>query len=66
MTARLGNVIYWACSGLAVLLLVLGLMIPLFDIGAGISPFLGFGFFALLAWLVGRALHYVLGGDATA
>jgi hypothetical protein len=68
MIARLGNVLYWASSGIAVLLLlwlagaVIAAIIngePMNDFG--LMSFLMVGSAALI-WLFGRAYRYVLAG----
>jgi hypothetical protein len=67
MTARLGNVLYWAFSGLAAVILLVGIPLSSDNHAAPVTGFcLLFGVPALLAWLLGRACHYVLGGDAPA
>src|SRR5215831_20704052 len=69
MIIRLANALHWMFSGVAVFLLlcavvaIWGTTDP-----AGSIPFVLalLGIPALLAWLVGRVCHYVLGGDASA
>lgn len=62
MLARLGDVIYWGASGIAILL---GIVVAASfatgtqNTGAGWYIIGGFG---LILWLVGRAARYVLGG----
>ncbi len=65
MTARLGNVLYWLASGIAVLLGLSGaagfFVLP--NDAAGFS-LIGAAFVAaLLAYLAGRAARYVLSGS---
>jgi hypothetical protein len=79
--ARLANALHWMFSGVAVLLLLCALvallLIPVAIVyeGADRPDLIGIAFIpivivlgvpALLAWLVGRLCHYVLGGDASA
>lgn len=60
MAARLGDVLYWGFSGLAVLWLVLGVMLSM-NAKPDIEFFSWFfGVPAVLSWLVGRACRYVL------
>jgi hypothetical protein len=64
MAARLGDVLYWAGSTIALLLVAFGLGL------AGIEKsseaqlwILGiFGVLAVITWLLGRACRYVLAG----
>jgi hypothetical protein len=63
-TTRLANVLHWVFSGVAVLLLLCGVLAIWGSTQPFVFVFLGIP--ALLAWLVGRACHYVLGGDASA
>jgi len=66
MINRLGNVLYWAVSTIAVVSLIFGGVIAIFMNNASWSERLGFvifaAVFALLSWLIGRALLYVLAG----
>lgn len=61
MAARLGNVLYWAFSGLAVILLIGA---AAFSLNDKVDPhWLGwvlFGIPAVLVWLIGRGCRYVL------
>ena len=69
MIARLGNALHWAFSGVAVLLLLCAVMTIWGNpdpTGSILFVFMFLGVPALLAWLVGRGCHYVLGGDASA
>ncbi|HEY2526666.1 MAG TPA: DUF2786 domain-containing protein [Xanthobacteraceae bacterium] len=79
-TARLANALYRTFSGLAVALLLAAVVLSCFawidwytdeqydwyDAVAGITICILFGGGFVAAWLVGRAFHYVLGGDAYA
>ena len=60
--ARLGQVIYWGASGVAVLLALLAIFE--FTRASPDAPFLGivFGVIGIGVWLVGRAIVYVLAG----
>jgi hypothetical protein len=64
MLARLGDVLYWAGSGIALVILAAGAWLVL---GGDLVPenrsvlAIFFGC-ALVAWLIGRACRYVLGG----
>jgi hypothetical protein len=65
MTARLGNVIYWAFSIIAVAILAFSALFAVLTWGergqiviAGMIAFM-----AALAWLFGRACRYVLAGQ---
>lgn len=67
MAARLGNVVYWMCSGLAALIiLLLAYVVMSYGIGGarGDASFVqGLMFVVAVAiWLFGRAVRYVLGG----
>jgi hypothetical protein len=66
--ARLGNELYWAFSGVAgVLLLVAAVFIlSATDNGALIFACVRFVIPASITWLIGRACHYFLEGDASA
>jgi hypothetical protein len=63
MVARLRNVIYWAASTLAALVILLAAYAAFFGTGEGRLPLdatlaaMGVG-----VWLVGRACRYVLAG----
>lgn len=62
MGERLGDVIYWGFCTLAAVLAV-GAIWVLIDTGDGRLGFMLFVFApALTAWLVGRAIRYVLKG----
>jgi hypothetical protein len=69
MVGRLGNVIYWACSGIAVLVIIAAAWIAIFVILRD-SPDAPWGYFdmalvalgGLVLWLIGRAAKYVLAG----
>jgi hypothetical protein len=62
VASRLGRVLYWGASGIAVLLLALAAFE--FMRGPPDGPFLGilFGGIGIVTWLVGRAVVYVLAG----
>ena len=62
MAARLGNVLYWlACVG-AVLALVLAVVVAV-NPGANAQLWIGvYTAAAVVIWLVGRAVRYVLAG----
>lgn len=62
MAARLGNVIYWALCGLAVLALVSILGIGINEPRLGSGPFIAAPAIAIVIWLAGRAFRYVLAG----
>jgi hypothetical protein len=69
MVARLGNILYWAFSGLAGLLLLIAVVLPAIRGSSDDHTFLFlllmFGISALVLWLLGHACRYVLGGDAS-
>ena len=67
MLVRLGNVLYWSGTGVAVLFILAGIYyaVPAAD-GVGDK---GWGYYAvraagsaIVAWLIGRAARYVLAG----
>lgn len=65
--ARLGNEVYWAFSAVAVVLLLVAVACILSataDDEVLIFACVRFVIPASLTWLIGRALHYFLGGDA--
>ncbi len=63
MLARLGQVIYWGASGIAVILaLVVALSFATGTQNTGAGWYI-IGGFALLVWLGGRAAKYVLAGS---
>jgi hypothetical protein len=67
--ARLGNELYWAFSGVAGVLLLGAAVFTLSstpDDGVLIFACVRFVIPASLTWLIGRACHYFLGGDASA
>lgn len=68
MAARLGNVLYWAFSGFAVLLLIVAVVFAAIgdssDYGALLFTLAVFGIPTLVSWLLGHACRYVLGGRA--
>jgi hypothetical protein len=67
--ARLGNELYWAFSGVAGVLLLVAVAYILSttpDDRVLIFACVRFVFPASLTWLIGRAFHYFLGGDASA
>lgn len=64
LLARLGNVFYWLCTGVAVLIVIGGVGRAIFggsnnewwqDVGAGAAG-------AILFWGIGRAARYILAG----
>jgi hypothetical protein len=63
MVARLGNVLYWAGSGIAILLLAIATVSAAW--GQGDHRWFPVGLFiavAVVTWLIGRACRYVLSG----
>ncbi len=69
MIARLGNVLYWLCNGVAVIILIgaaLALGFLIFrgstDIGLSIASVIAMAIAAMISWLIGRATRYVLVG----
>ncbi|HEY6618724.1 MAG TPA: hypothetical protein VIY68_04200 [Steroidobacteraceae bacterium] len=61
MAARLGDVLYWAFSAVAVGLLLLAAVFSMNDVAGTYWFYLAFfGVPAVLVWLVGRACRYVL------
>jgi len=60
MAARFGNVLYWAGCGLAALC-VIAAGFGLFNGAARDIPILAI-IFAVMFWLGGRALRYILAG----
>jgi hypothetical protein len=60
MLQRLGDVIYWTASGLALLVVFYGGFFAL--IAAHLRPLVGGLVVAALIWLAGRAARYVLAG----
>ena len=60
MLQRLGNVICWTASGLALLVVCYGGFFAL--IAAHLRPLVGGLVVAGLIWLAGRATRYVLAG----
>ncbi len=60
MIARLGNVLYWAACGAAVLLGALGAFE--FFVHKDSEAIVVFAVLGLLVWLVGRACRYILAG----
>jgi hypothetical protein len=63
IVARLGNVLYWTASLVAVAFLVLGGLVAILNRGPD-GPFIAAIFIGIgvVAWLVGRACRYVLAG----
>jgi hypothetical protein len=67
MLARLGDVLYWLGSGIAIVILAFGAWLVLRGNLGGrpedwwIVPAIFIGY-ALAAWLIGRACRYVLAG----
>ena len=64
MLGRLGQVIYWACTGVAVLLLAFaayGVVAAQSDPNIYFFAFMGL-IFGVGSWLLGRAVLYVLAG----
>jgi hypothetical protein len=66
MTARLGNVLYWAFSGFAFLLLLVAAVLTAMRGSSDYGTLGEFVILALVSWLLGHACRYVLGGDASA
>jgi hypothetical protein len=67
--ARLGNELYWAFSGMSAVLLLLAVVCILSTIPDDEVLIFACGRFVIpasLTWLIGRAFHYFLGGDASA
>jgi hypothetical protein len=66
MLARLGDVLYWLGSGIAVVLIAWGVILYAEDRGPWAwdwwVPYALLGVPAVVAWLIGRACRYVLGG----
>jgi len=63
MVARLGDVLYWAASGVAALLAAFVLMVFMLADGKGEPIFQVLGVvIAGIIWLIGRACRYVLAG----
>lgn len=63
MVDRLGKVIYWAASALAVALLVGGALAARGDSYNPAGLFTAVAVMAALIWLAGRAVRYVLSGN---
>jgi len=60
MLERLGNVLYWAACGLAVIW-ALAWLVAAFSVGGSTGIILTLGVAgAAVIWLVGRAVRYVL------
>lgn len=58
---RIGYVLYWMCSGTAVLMVLVGLAVSFSD---GIaSPAVVFSIGAALVWLLGRGLKYLFANE---
>lgn len=62
MAARLGDVIYWAMCGVAALALALLAFVALNPGSEAVPWGIFFGVAAVVAWLFGRAVRYVLAG----
>jgi hypothetical protein len=63
MTARLGEVIYWGCSGIAVIIIAAyAYSYYAYPEANGLALTALFGVPAALIWLIGRACLYVLAG----
>jgi hypothetical protein len=60
MAERLGDVIYWMASGVALLVVCYGVFFAV--IAAHLGPLLGGLLVAILIWLAGKAARYVLAG----
>jgi hypothetical protein len=64
MTRRLGNVIYWGCSGLAAIIVLIGAYgartiggdYDFWTLGGALVA-------AAIVWLIGKASRYVLAGN---
>lgn len=70
MAARLGRVIYWTCTVVAALILIVAALIATFAIHPEIESapqgYLLMGLWAVggvVVWLLGRAARYVLAGE---
>jgi len=61
MFGRLGNVFGWAGNAGAILLGAAGIYFA-FSRGDAFAAIIVFGGMALISWLAGRALRYILGG----
>ena len=59
MAGRLGNVLYWTATGIAIVLATFGLLVVPYSglLGAGT-----FWIVATIAWPIGRACRYVFAG----
>jgi hypothetical protein len=64
MAARLGRVLYWAAFGLAAIVAAVGIYVLRFAAVSGDTN-AGFAFLiiAVVVWLIGRALQYVLANE---
>jgi hypothetical protein len=61
--ARFGNVLYWAATAVAIVLVVLAVLAYFTATGTGaLQSALLIVAFAGLVWLIGRAILYVLAG----
>jgi hypothetical protein len=62
ITYRLGWVLYWICSALALVAVLLSVLATTSPLGST-EAFLGFGVTALVLYGLGRAFRYVLSGE---
>jgi len=60
MAARLGNVIYWMASAVAVLLVGLIILVLLAPGERAVNWVIFYGVAAVVIWLIGRAARYIL------
>ena len=62
MLARLGQVIYWAACGIAVVVVLFGIAMSFGDNDDSLIIIVGSLVYAALVWLLGRAALYVSAG----
>lgn len=62
MNARIGHVVYWTASAMAVSIAVFGVVANVI-VGGGLIPDIGAITIGGLIWLVGRATLYALTGS---
>jgi hypothetical protein len=64
MVARLGRVLYWLGSGVAIALVALGVVTTFIQPpGQWYAGLVFYSVLAILCWLFGRACKYVLAGE---